>query len=95
MSMKQIFIYKEWITPFFIENSTKLLFSEEAIEDHAAKKCEKRNIIELCQANKNIVLFLQIFVIYMAFASCFKFVILGISFLIINRYSLLYLIFYF
>lgn len=58
---KQVFTYKDWIIiPIFIENIIKLLSFVEAIEDYAAKKYWEKNIIEVCQANKNTVLFLGI-----------------------------------
>lgn len=61
MGEKQVFTYKDWIIiPFFIENIIKSLSFVEVIEDDAAKNYWEKNIIEVCQATKNTVLFLRI-----------------------------------
>lgn len=56
---KQVFTYKDWIIiPFPVENITQLLSVEEAVEVYTAKKYWGKSITEVCQAHKNIALFL-------------------------------------
>lgn len=57
--------------------------------EYADKNYWEKSVIEVCQANKDIVSFLQV-VIHMAFTSFLSFVILSVSFLIIDTHFYTY-----